>query len=473
MPIAPFGWKDHGPPDIDAANLEAMLGRAGEYTDELAESAGEPEGFGTLDAEGRQPVAQLSPSVVNSSTVAFNVKNYGALGNGVHDDTAAIEGAITAAVSGGGIVLLPSGTFVISKPIVLPNNLTLEGCGEQNTVIELKAASNCDMLQVNVNNSAYLRLRGFMLNGNEANNPTGGWGLKAKSGNIGNTIEDVRAINCKAGGIGYLEGADRVVMKNVVAARNGGDGFRLVKCTRVDLFHVDAENNNAGRNYHFIESDELHIFGMGMENDEGEGLIGAVFDSCLDWLVLGFWALNSQEAGKKQLAAIEITNTTKANRSSNYMIINANSAGYTNVIKDVPVGENMTAAVGMWCGILQPIGTVEAARFLITVKDDIKAKRKLIAETDNVEVKAEGKGLAVKEGTNAKQGVSGAMVAGKVTVTNKAIGASTRLMLTRQAGGTQPGAVYESERVAGEKFVIRSTNAEDTGTVAYEMFEAA
>lgn len=84
-----------------------------------------------------------------------------------------------------------------------------------------------------------------------------------------------------------------------------------------------------------------------------------------------------------------------------------------------------------------------------------------------------GKGLRVKEGTNAKQGVSAAMVAGTTTVANTSVTATSRIILTRQDGGTNPGAPYVSARAAGTSFTITSTNAADTGTVAYQIFEPA
>jgi Pectate lyase superfamily protein len=84
-----------------------------------------------------------------------------------------------------------------------------------------------------------------------------------------------------------------------------------------------------------------------------------------------------------------------------------------------------------------------------------------------------GYGLRVKEGANGKQGVTGGMVAGETVVKTAAITADSRLMLTRQAGGTHPGAVYEAARVPGTSFTVKSTNAEDTGTVAYQIFEPA
>ncbi|HEX4341821.1 MAG TPA: glycosyl hydrolase family 28-related protein, partial [Verrucomicrobiae bacterium] len=56
----------------------------------------------------------------------FNVRDYGAKGDGVTLDTAAIQKTIdTAAAAGGGTVLVPAGKFVI-MPIVLASNINLK-----------------------------------------------------------------------------------------------------------------------------------------------------------------------------------------------------------------------------------------------------------------------------------------------------------------------------------------------------------
>jgi hypothetical protein len=64
----------------------------------------------------------------------FNVKDFGALGNNSHDDTAAIQAAVNAGLfANGGIIYFPSGRYRISSRITFssesPASLTLLGSG--------------------------------------------------------------------------------------------------------------------------------------------------------------------------------------------------------------------------------------------------------------------------------------------------------------------------------------------------------
>lgn len=87
-----------------------------------------------------------------------------------------------------------------------------------------------------------------------------------------------------------------------------------------------------------------------------------------------------------------------------------------------------------------------------------------------VDVSTVGKGFAAAEGANAKQGTA-VLVAGTVTVANTSVTANSRIFLTAQVlGGTQ-GILAVTARVAGTSFTITSSNAADTSTVAYEIFE--
>lgn len=88
----------------------------------------------------------------------------------------------------------------------------------------------------------------------------------------------------------------------------------------------------------------------------------------------------------------------------------------------------------------------------------------------NFALQVAGAGLRVKEGANAKQGTA-VLVGGAKTVANTSVTANSRIFLTSNADGGTPGWLRVSARVAGTSFTITSSNALDTSTVAYEIFE--
>ena len=50
----------------------------------------------------------------------FNVKDYGAVGNGVTDDATAIQAAINAAAVAGGIIYIPLGSYKTTVTLTVP-----------------------------------------------------------------------------------------------------------------------------------------------------------------------------------------------------------------------------------------------------------------------------------------------------------------------------------------------------------------
>ncbi len=91
--------------------------------------------------------------------------------------------------------------------------------------------------------------------------------------------------------------------------------------------------------------------------------------------------------------------------------------------------------------------------------------------TADLVVETAGRGLQVREGTNCKQGVA-TLSAGTVTVSNTSVTTTSRIQLTAQ-DNSSTGALRVSARTAGTSFVITSSNAGDSGVVAYEIFEPA
>lgn len=86
---------------------------------------------------------QTIENVLNTYTEnAFEAGAYGALFDGVTDDTAAIQAAIDAAnAAGGGVVSLPAGTAIISSPLVLYSNIFIFGQGKEATILKTSVSS--------------------------------------------------------------------------------------------------------------------------------------------------------------------------------------------------------------------------------------------------------------------------------------------------------------------------------------------
>ena len=65
---------------------------------------------------------------VTQNTIVYNVKDYGAVGDGVTDDSAAVINTLTAA-AGGGIIFFPKGRYLITQALVIPRNAMVQGIG--------------------------------------------------------------------------------------------------------------------------------------------------------------------------------------------------------------------------------------------------------------------------------------------------------------------------------------------------------
>ena len=89
----------------------------------------------------------------------------------------------------------------------------------------------------------------------------------------------------------------------------------------------------------------------------------------------------------------------------------------------------------------------------------------------SVNVNTAGKGLAVAEGSNAKQGVV-TLVSGVGVVANTSVGANSRIMYSGQTTGVT-GFLSITARTNGSGFTITSSVLSDNGVVAYEIFEPA
>ena len=89
----------------------------------------------------------------------------------------------------------------------------------------------------------------------------------------------------------------------------------------------------------------------------------------------------------------------------------------------------------------------------------------------------DGGGLAVPsisivDGANAYMGTA-TLVGGTVTVSTNKVTANSRIFLTRQGEGGTVGDPCVTTKTAGTSFVIKSSSASDTSTVAWLIINPA
>ena len=110
---------------------------------------------------------------------AVNVKDFGAVGDGVTDDTAAIQAALDYAGSAsssseslGASVYCPEGTYLTGS-LTIPGRIRIYGDGPYVTVFKLKAATNASHFNLTSTTNYFNVLENFSMEGNKVNQ-TGG-----------------------------------------------------------------------------------------------------------------------------------------------------------------------------------------------------------------------------------------------------------------------------------------------------------
>jgi hypothetical protein len=133
----------------------------------------------------RTPFRVSSGHTPDAQGTAYSVTSYGAVGNGVHDDTSAINSAITAAAAAGKNLYFPTGTYLVTDWIIPASNLTLRGAGSGSIIYR---AHNAGDVIIWMYNKTGVTFRDLKFASNYANSNGGTYAIS--SGNCTNpTIE--------------------------------------------------------------------------------------------------------------------------------------------------------------------------------------------------------------------------------------------------------------------------------------------
>jgi len=121
----------------------------------------------------------------NGSTGWFNVKAQGAVGNGVANDTSAINSTIALANAAGGVVYFPKGTYAIGSALTpIQSGVVIKGDGKGSTTIKPTAGFLADVISTPIPAAAgtvgyvqnFVGVEGITIDGSNMTGTTAGQG---------------------------------------------------------------------------------------------------------------------------------------------------------------------------------------------------------------------------------------------------------------------------------------------------------
>jgi hypothetical protein len=211
----------------------------------------------------------IALTVLSKLRQSVSAKDFGALGNSIANDTTSIQAAIDAvAATGGGQVLLPSGTYLVSG-LTLKSGVVLVGDGKAATIIQLLSNTNEHVIKslnfetlVGTSPSTgdfgiyNAGLRQLTVSGNGDNQTIAKHGL-AYFG-IDLQLQDVAIKSCKGWGV-YAEAP------GVFYALNGGNApggwYGYGRNSQADIRHVEIFENWVG-NFYFNGQSDSSMFSV-------------------------------------------------------------------------------------------------------------------------------------------------------------------------------------------------------------------
>ena len=182
------------------------------------------------------------PSRARGSTIR-SVKTYGAVGDGRHDDTAAIQAAINSLPSTGGTVTIPAGTYMIDtgKKINLRSKMLLKM--DPGAILKAKTTSLSRHYILAIASDSDVEIAGGQLVGDRdthiyGSSSTEEWGHGISIGGSARrvTIRDLRVSKCTGDGVCIGGAAYDVVIANIIATNNRRQGLSITNCSNIRVY---------------------------------------------------------------------------------------------------------------------------------------------------------------------------------------------------------------------------------------------
>lgn len=227
----------------------------------------------------------LDGIVRDKGGAVFNVQHpqFGAVGDGVADDTVAIQAALDAAAADSAAIsecLIPAGNYVISNTLFIPEGVTFRGvgateaAGQKVTRISLATGTDKDMIRLKPHFTAgnywwFGHIHSLALFGDTAGSVGNGISFRDLSGNLiiaqdQTTIHDVIVRGCSENALHFPKGATPAHVSDCKLIFNGGYGVRFTSLSGV--------TNKFAMSIHFAN--------ISLDGNISGGML---FEECDDW----------------------------------------------------------------------------------------------------------------------------------------------------------------------------------------------
>lgn len=231
--------------------------------------------------DGHNDVAKLSEQNRNQMDAIFDMverlvvkplgyatpQMFGAVGDGMADDTVSVQRALDALDGNAPVLYFPAGNYLVSADLVVPSNVTLRGQGQASMITRApNALEHYAVLDMTL--CTNVLLENLCIQGDKGGHTgtTGEWGMGIKLGSSYDiTIRGVKVTHCWGDGI-YVGNSDEddmcgnITIENCYISQNRRnnisviwvDGLRIVNC---DILAVDGTAPQAGIDF---EPNETH-----------------------------------------------------------------------------------------------------------------------------------------------------------------------------------------------------------------------
>lgn len=277
--------------------------------------------------------------IMNNFSTCINVKGPGYLakGDGIADDTQAIQKAINDLSNlNGGIVLIPSGIYMVST-LKLKTRIMLMGYGDATLIKSIANNVETAVIQLDNPNVQLFSIRNLNISGNKNNNTNIIDGIQIISNSVVNEYIDhldnflnIKISECTGNGFSIPQFNTRECrVFNVISLENNGNGFyingtdnKIAMCLANNNnygFYIAAGNNQIsnsksfGNNYGIYTGSATANIRILLTNfiSEENKFDGFIFENCLYVLAEGILSNTNGTSGVKSYG-IKLINTKRS-----------------------------------------------------------------------------------------------------------------------------------------------------------------